>query len=470
MEDNELGQEPVVMPYVPFPAFHEWVPDDFEHLTFDRYAEQLADAKAESGPDVLRSAVSIATKWAAINTGAIENLYEVDRGFTYSVAVSGAAWSNIHKVKGDSAAHAMTDAINAYDYVLDATTNGRPVTELWLKELHGIVCASQESFTVVTEVGPQERSLALGEYKKNPNSPLNLASNQVHSYASPMDTGPEMARLVAELRSDTFAAAHPVLQAAYAHYAFVCIHPFADGNGRVSRALSSAYLYRNPGVPLVIFADQKGEYLDALEASDAGDHSKFVRFITERAIDTVGMVKSQMTKITAPEISEQLSVMASALTGKGGLQHTEIDAIAERLLGVFNDALIAQIERNPLTAPLGGRVDRMSGSGRRVVDGYRKVPGSPTYVRLMVSSAAPASGQEDRSYICVIAKPDTDGPDFLVLGGAGTVLEVSLREMHPTVGAALVYRSEIAASREFREAVSVATERATESLRTQGYL
>lgn len=30
-----------------------------------------------------------------------------------------------------------------------------------------------------------------------------------------------------------FVKAHPVLQAAWAHFAFVAVHPFADGNGRV---------------------------------------------------------------------------------------------------------------------------------------------------------------------------------------------------------------------------------------------
>ncbi|PXA67484.1 Fic family protein [Cryobacterium arcticum] len=470
MEENELDPEPVVIPYAPFPVFLRWVPDNFEHLTFDRYAEQLASAKTESGPDVLRSAVSIATKWAAVNTGAIENLYDVDRGFTYSVAVSGAAWSNIHKLKGDSAAHAMADAINAYDYVLDATTKDRPVTEHWIKELHAIVCASQESFTVLTAVGTQERSLPLGTYKTDPNSPLNLATNEVHSYAPPMDTGPEMARLIEQLRSDEFIAAHPILQAAYAHYAFVCIHPFADGNGRVSRALASTYLYRNPGVPLVIFADQKGEYLDALEAADAGNSSAFVHFVSERAIDTVGMVKAQMTKIEAPEINDQMSAMAPVLTGMGGLQHLEIDAIAERLVGVFHDAVNAQIARYPLTAPFHSQAHRVGGGGGKTPAGYRNVPTNKTSVSLMVSSSAPATAMENRHYGCVIARPGTEGADFLIRGLGRTLVEVAIREMHPTVGAALVYRCEMAALGELRESVEMVGQKATKALRDQGYL
>lgn len=72
---------------------------------------------------------------------------------------------------------------------------------------------------------------------------------------------------------------------AYAHCAFVAVHPFADGNGRVARALASAYLYRRPGVPLVIFADQKDEYLDALEETDSGNAQRFVHFVADRLAD-----------------------------------------------------------------------------------------------------------------------------------------------------------------------------------------
>ena len=261
--DGAIGAEeidppdPIIEPYVPFPAFAGWLTEPFDGSLIDQFARELDRDHQELSSTSLNDAVEIATKWAAVNTGAIEGLYEIDRGFTYSVAVSAAAWSDIHLLKGAKAAASMQDAVNAYDFVLDATTKSHPMTEVWIRELHATVCASQESYAVITAVGPQEQTLPKGEYKTQPNSPLNFANNVIHGYAPPLDTPSEMARMVHELRTEAFERAHPVLQAAYAHAAFVCIHPFADGNGRVSRALASMFLYRSPGIPLVIFADQK---------------------------------------------------------------------------------------------------------------------------------------------------------------------------------------------------------------------
>lgn len=54
-----------------------------------------------------------------------------------------------------------------------------------------------------------------------------------------------------------FASSHPVVQAAYVHHALAAVHPFAEGNGRVARALASVFLYRGVDVPLVVFSDQQ---------------------------------------------------------------------------------------------------------------------------------------------------------------------------------------------------------------------
>jgi hypothetical protein len=160
-----------------------------------------------------------------------------------------------------------------------------------------------------------------------------------------------MDRLVGELRSSKFAAAHPVLQAAYAHYAFVAIHPFADGNGRVSRALASAYLYRRPGVPLVIFAYQKDDYIDALEAADAGVPDDFIRFVADRVEDVIGIVEVSRAEPGTPAAATSLASLRQALIESGGLSRSEQELIARRI----TEAAGAEIDRQvrDLSLPTG---------------------------------------------------------------------------------------------------------------------
>ncbi|GAA3648877.1 Fic family protein [Microbacterium marinilacus] len=464
--------EPKVRPYEPFPTFQSWLETPFDGTSVDRFLRQLSALKESVTPKQLSEAIRIATNWAAVNTGAIEGLYQVDRGFTYSVAVSSVAWQKIEAIKGDSAAQHIADAVKAYDFVLDAATGSHPLTEVWVRELHEIVTSSQDKYTVITAVGPQEHDLPKGRYKSHPNSPLNFDSNTVHGYASPSETPAEMARFLEELRSESFAAEHPIVQASYAHYAFVCIHPFADGNGRVARALSAMFLYRAYGIPLVVFADQKADYIAGLEQADQGRTSQFVRFIGERVIDTIGMLREQVLAAAVPDVSEQIGELMPLLSGQAGLPHEEIDAITLRLLTVFSEALAKQVTDQHFSVPLVGRVHRHSrGVTTRAPRGYRRVPGDTSGAELRVTIGGPADVAVSRQYYCVTRLPDNDDADFIVYRASGEpMLEMYLREAHPTISQALVFRAETAALRELRELVAEVREKAAASLRKAGYL
>ncbi len=54
----------------------------------------------------------------------------------------------------------------------------------------------------------------------------------------------QLADLLEYLNSTTPETMHPVLKAGIAHYELVRIHPFVEGNGRLSRALSTLILFR----------------------------------------------------------------------------------------------------------------------------------------------------------------------------------------------------------------------------------
>ena len=79
-------------------------------------------------------------------------------------------------MKGEKTATAIADAIRGYDVVLDAATTRSPLSEMWIRQLHEVLCESQETYTVLTDVGPQDQALPKGEYKKYANNPLNLGT------------------------------------------------------------------------------------------------------------------------------------------------------------------------------------------------------------------------------------------------------------------------------------------------------
>lgn len=75
---------------------------------------------------------------------------------------------------------------------------------------------------------------------------------------------------------------HPFELSCLAHLKFVRVHPFRDGNGRMSRLLANFILLKN-GIPLLnIFNDEKMLYYFMLQKYDAERKERpFVRYLVE---------------------------------------------------------------------------------------------------------------------------------------------------------------------------------------------
>ncbi|MEV0541919.1 Fic family protein [Nocardia salmonicida] len=420
--------------YKPFPSFADWeLSGGLDTGDFDRYAELLGRAKQAASPANLDAAIVAATRYAAIDTGAIEGLYSVDRGFTRTIATQAASWEAVMESRGPQIRPAFHDAMNGYEYVLDAATNLAQVSEIWIKELHSIICASQDTFTVFTSSGPQDRPLIKGAYKTIPNSPT-LLDGRVHAYAPVIDTIPEMQRLINELRSEGFMSAHPILQASYAHYAYVCIHPFPDGNGRIARALSSIYLYRSPGIPLIVFADQRNEYYDALESADNGDSFPFIQFVAAKAIDAIGIIRLTLQR-NAPPIESTIAGL-TRLFGSGATD-LELQAAAVRLRNLAVAEGKKQLAAFSLPPQLKLRI--LAGLIEQVQPppGYATVGNDGSWY-MLAQSSWPRTIQVFHS-VAVFAKASDSAASELLMASKNedSGLEVWLREIVPAVAESL---------------------------------
>jgi Fic family protein len=408
------------MTYRPFPALADW-DAGFDPTVVDEYAALLEQARAAATPEARRRALEVATRYAAVDTGAIEGLYTTDRGFTRTIATQGEFWERALSERGEQVRRSIQDALNAYDHVLDAATGSVPLTAKWVRELHSIITEHQPGFTVHILVGDrvrtEERPLPKGEYKRLPNNPTNKATGIVHDYAPPEDASAEVARLFDELATPAFQAAHPVVQAAYAHYAFICVHPFTDGNGRVARALASVFLYRRPGVPLVVFADQREAYLDALEAADAGRPGPFTDFIAERVIDTVTLVAQPLVELT-----DATSAVAELA---GHAARADALAAAGRLGAMCWSHLKRAVAELGLPEQVGLAFGTAPGTRDLAIPaGYRAVSDD-------AALASASLGGKESSVRFVVATGDlANRPEFFVAGSASSV-EVWLREVHP---------------------------------------
>ncbi|KYK27454.1 hypothetical protein AYK20_02565 [Thermoplasmatales archaeon SG8-52-1] len=78
---------------------------------------------------------------------------------------------------------------------------------------------------------------------------------------------------------------HPVHLAALVHLKFVSIHPFGDGNGRISRLLMNYVLNKNDYPMLIIDYSERNSYYKALEKSQIDkDSNSFTLWFFKRYI------------------------------------------------------------------------------------------------------------------------------------------------------------------------------------------
>jgi Fic family protein len=457
--------------YVPMERSDAWSGLVVDAVQWDHLLQTMQATRERSTTQDHRRAIEVAMRAAAVDTGAIEGLYEVDRGLTLSVATQATAWQASVMEKGQTVRELFEAQLQAYELALDVATRSVPITEAWIRRLHEVLCAPEQRINVLTSQGWQEQPLLKGEYKRTPNHVLQ-PDGSWFAYAPVMDTPAEMHRLVEELSHPGFLAEHPVVQTSYAHHAFVRIHPFQDGNGRVARALASVFLYRAATVPLVIFADEKSEYLAALRAADRGERQVLVGFIAERVAGAVQLVAEQ----AGGDLEQRVTELRSLLSTRSGLAHAEIDVLARRLVNAAHAA--AELEIRGLALPAGARLysqanDPTSEAHRPPPPGgYRPISsphqaGAGVYLWGEVESPAQAHAQRA---IRVYARVDGEAEGlFRLVAGGGQGLDINLGDVQPDIRTSFDLRLRAWVRRVLESVVDEMASQAREALKSAGY-
>jgi Fic family protein len=229
----------------------------------------------------------------------------------------------------------------AYQLIRQWANDPRPISEVEIKNLNETLLVRPFWKDAITPDGqPTRRQILVGEYKQQPNS-VRLPNGDIFEYVSPLETPAKMQELVEWYRqrenSNEF---HPLLVAALFHYRFVCIHPFDDGNGRVSRLLMNYVLLKQGYPPVVIKSADKNNYLRALYAADTGDTDSFVRYVGEQLIWSLelSIKAAKGESIEEPDdLDKEIALLQRELTSK-----TEVSkkGTPENVVKVFEEGLI----------------------------------------------------------------------------------------------------------------------------------
>lgn len=176
------------------------------------------------------------------------------------------------------------------DYLMHLIKNRDQLTEKIIRELHEMILVEPYSTPAQTPGGQKvEKLVTLGKYKTQPNH-VKTPTGETHYYATPEETPARMTDLVDWLREHQKKNdLHPLVLAATFHYRFVAIHPFDDGNGRMSRLLMNLLLMQYGYPPVVIKQQDRQAYYYALRQADAGELSTFIEYIGENLLHSLDL-------------------------------------------------------------------------------------------------------------------------------------------------------------------------------------
>ncbi|HEY9246809.1 MAG TPA: Fic family protein [Candidatus Methanoperedens sp.] len=164
-----------------------------------------------------------------------------------------------------------TNNARAFDLIEDIAEKKKPINHVVIQQIHEAVTAG-----ILEDAG---------KYRTK-NVRITGSAKTPPDWSKVTELMDDLIKIIAHYKN------HTVEIAAVLHHRFVKIHPFIDGNGRVSRLLTNLYLIAQGYPPVVLKIEDRGKYYRFLRAADAGNIGPFVNFIAKAVDESLTMYLS----------------------------------------------------------------------------------------------------------------------------------------------------------------------------------
>lgn len=218
------------------------------------------------------------------------------------------------------------------------------ITERLIKELHAMI--------LVEAYADEKAEINPGEWKKIPNYLYSPTGERI-DFVSPEEVPSLMSNLVNWLnnhidppkRKKKKYDLHPLLIAAGFHTQFIKIHPFGDGNGRMSRILTNLILMLCGYVPAIIKLEERKDYYTAINTSNLDNPENLALHLGKAEIHSleIAIKAAKGERIEEPDdLDKQLSLLEQKLNGAGEV----IEKVkSEEVLREFGNTTLLEIAR-----------------------------------------------------------------------------------------------------------------------------
>jgi fido (protein-threonine AMPylation protein) len=265
----------------------------------------------------------------AIETGIVERLYDLSESITETFIKEGFVESYLQhgdtNIPSGQLMAFLNDNFEALDFVFDLVKNNRSLTVGFIKELHHLITRHQDTAEGRDQFGNRlQIPLLKGAFKERENNPTRGDGTRF-LYCPPVHVAAEMERLVSIVSELEERQVKPLLIATWLHHAFVTIHPFQDGNGRVARMLASLVLIKHNLFPLTVKRNEKKRYIDALTLADEDEPQGLVDYFGEmqkRNIEMVLNAKFEI-EISKTSLNEMVEIFSRKLKTEVGKRKKE---------------------------------------------------------------------------------------------------------------------------------------------------